>query len=82
MAQKSVAPSVDRRVAAFAARRHGVVSRAQLLELGLDDRAIERRVRSGRLHRLYQGVYAEGHPRLTTRAALWLQLLPTATAQS
>jgi very-short-patch-repair endonuclease len=59
MRQKS-APD-DRRLADFAARRYGVVSRAQLAAMGFDDRAIARRVESGRLHRLYRGVYAVGH---------------------
>jgi very-short-patch-repair endonuclease len=55
----------DRRVAAIAARQHGVVSRPQLAEVGIDDRAISRRVEEGRLHRIHQGVYAVGHPGLT-----------------
>ena len=52
-------------MASFAAQRHGVVTRSQLNALGLDDRAIARRVKAGRLHRLHRGVYAEGHSRLT-----------------
>ena len=51
----------DQRLAQFAARRHGVVSRDELVELGFDRGTIARRVESGRLHRLYRGVYAVGH---------------------
>ena len=37
------------------------MSRGQLWEIGLDDSAIRRRVRAGRLHRIHLGVYAVGH---------------------
>ena len=46
-------------------RQHGVIARAQLVQLGLTDSGIARRVRDGRLHRVHQGVYAVGHPKLT-----------------
>jgi very-short-patch-repair endonuclease len=55
----------DRAVAAIAARQHGVVSRAQLLALGLGRHAIHWRLRSGRLHLLHRGVYAVGHTAVT-----------------
>src|SRR4051794_21182374 len=58
---------VDRAVARFVARQHGVVSRPQLRALGLSDDAIDRRADAGRLHRLHRGVYAVGHTVLTTR---------------
>jgi very-short-patch-repair endonuclease len=67
MAQKLDTHSVDRRLAALAASQHGLLTRAQLSALGLDDRGIGRRVRARRLHRIHRGVYAEGHPRLTRK---------------
>jgi very-short-patch-repair endonuclease len=51
----------------LAARQHGVVSRAQLLELGMGAEAIRHRLRAGRLHSLGQGIYAVGRPRVTVR---------------
>jgi very-short-patch-repair endonuclease len=47
-----------------------VIRRSQLAALGLGDRAIENRLRVGQLHRIYQGVYAVGHPGLTREAHL------------
>jgi hypothetical protein len=61
----------DRRIAALAARQHGVVSRRQLRALGVDDSAVAYRVRVGRLHRLHVGVYAVGHVAVGRRGR-WL----------
>jgi hypothetical protein len=45
-----------------------VLTTAELHECGLDDHAILTRVRNGRLHRLYTGVYAVGYPVLSLEA--------------
>jgi Transcriptional regulator, AbiEi antitoxin/AbiEi antitoxin C-terminal domain len=54
----------------LASRQHGVVTRAQLRELGSSDDAIEYRLRRGRLHAVHRGVYAVGRPQLTRLGAL------------
>jgi hypothetical protein len=56
---------IDRQVAALAAQQEGVVRYAQLRELGLTRRAIERRKAAGRLIGLHRMVYAVGHDRLS-----------------
>jgi very-short-patch-repair endonuclease len=45
-------------------RQHGVITRGQLLELGLTRHAIEHRVEAGRLHLIHRGVYVVGRPEL------------------
>ena len=55
----------DALVARVAATQHGVVTLRQLWAAGLGNNAIYHRVRCGRLHRLYRGVYAVGHRHLT-----------------
>ena len=54
--------SCDRVIAAIAARQRGVVTWRQLLDAGIARSAIARRVRAGRLHRVFRGVYLVGHP--------------------
>jgi very-short-patch-repair endonuclease len=56
-----------RALARLAARQHGVVDLGQLLELGIPLRTIDHWVERGLLHRLYRGVFAVGHRRLTLR---------------
>jgi very-short-patch-repair endonuclease len=48
-------------VAELASRQHGVAADWQLRATGLSSSAISRRVASGWLHRMHQGVYAVGH---------------------
>jgi very-short-patch-repair endonuclease len=55
----------------LAASQHGVVARAQLLELGYSPQSIKRRVANGRLHPIWRGVYAVGRPRVGRRG-MWL----------
>jgi very-short-patch-repair endonuclease len=62
---------LDLAVAALAARQHGVVSVAQLLEIGLTHRMIARRVACGWLHRIHHGVYAVGHANIS-REGRWM----------
>jgi predicted transcriptional regulator of viral defense system len=57
----------DVRIAAVAARQHGVIGHPQLIAIGLSPEAIQRRVGAGRLHRIHRGIYAVGHKRLTQR---------------
>lgn len=52
--------SVDERIRAIVARQHGVISRAQLLGMGLTPGAIDGRVRTRRLRALHRGVYLHG----------------------
>ena len=51
----------DRLIGDLAGRQYGVVSRSQLLAMGIGVGAIQTRVRKHYLHRLHRGVYAVGH---------------------
>lgn len=66
----------DHEISRLAQRQYGVVSRAQLIELGLGEDAIDGRLRSGRLHRLHCGVYAFGRPDIP-REGRWLAAVLT-----
>ncbi|MGN6276124.1 MAG: type IV toxin-antitoxin system AbiEi family antitoxin domain-containing protein [Solirubrobacterales bacterium] len=57
-------------IAALANRQHGLVTLVQLEEIGMDRRTASARVASGRLHRVHDGVFAVGYPRLTPEAVL------------
>jgi very-short-patch-repair endonuclease len=58
-------PSQSRAAWALARRQHGVVTRRDLLALGFSSSAIRHRTESGRLRRLWHGVYAVGWTPLT-----------------
>jgi predicted transcriptional regulator of viral defense system len=62
---------VDGAIAARAARQHGVITHAQLLDAGLSRSAISRRAKRGQLHRLFPQLYAVGHANLS-REARWM----------
>lgn len=55
----------------LARRQHGVIARAQLLELGFSAHAIDHRLSIGRLRAVRRGIYAVGRPDLT-REGLWV----------
>jgi very-short-patch-repair endonuclease len=55
----------DRLMSAMAARRHGVLSRAVLLDAGIAAGTIDGRLRQRRLVSLYRGVYGLGHAQLS-----------------
>jgi hypothetical protein len=61
MATKSVQPWA-RAAWLLTRRQHGVVTRRQLLALGMPPETIRARLETGRLHRLWPGVYAVGRP--------------------
>jgi very-short-patch-repair endonuclease len=65
MRSGSVPPG--RVLARIAAGQHGVVSRAQVLALGVGSSYVTRLLAGGRLHLLHRGVYAVGHRGITER---------------
>jgi very-short-patch-repair endonuclease len=69
MGRKSA--TADSLIARVARVQHGIVTTSQLVEAELETSAISKRVRSGRLHRIHQGVYAVGHEGLS-KEARWM----------
>lgn len=63
--------SAGKRVAEIAARQHGVISASQLAAAGIPSSTVSDWTRSGRLNRLYRGVFAVGHRNLT-RYGHWM----------
>lgn len=61
---------VHAKIAALAAKQHGLVTIGQLRRLGLSRGAVAHRVRCGRLHRIHVGVYAVGHLHLSPDALM------------
>ena len=62
----------DIQVAELAARQHGVFALSQLRQRGMTDDGVRKRVRSGRLHRIYRGVYALTPGSLVSREGRWM----------
>jgi very-short-patch-repair endonuclease/predicted transcriptional regulator of viral defense system len=62
-------------IARLAAQQRGVVTVEQLHAAGLDNAAIKRRCRAGRLHRLHRGIYLVGLPIVPAHAAETAALL-------
>lgn len=56
-------------IARIAARAHGVVTRAELLEAGITEGEIRHRLVSGALLRVHRGVYRAGHDAPSTDAS-------------
>jgi hypothetical protein len=52
---------VDAAIAEIAGRREGLVTHDELIALGLSRNAVRWRLRDGRLHRMFRGVYLVGH---------------------
>jgi very-short-patch-repair endonuclease len=62
---------VDAAIGRVAREQHGIVTTGQLLAAGLTSAAISKRVRSGKLYRVHQGVYSVGHDGLSEEE-LWM----------
>ncbi len=65
-----MAPPVDAAIGRVAARQFGVVTLRQVEACGLDRGGIEHRLATGRLQRLWRGVYAFGHQELKREGRL------------
>lgn len=68
---------LKRRIAAFAARQGGVISRRQLQRGGVSSRHVEGMIRRGDLWRLHPGVYAVGRPDVPPYGQAWAAILAT-----
>lgn len=66
---------VDGAISDLARRQHGVLSRRQLVALGLGEDAIDWRLKRKRLLRVHIGVYAVGHLALTRNGRFMAALL-------
>jgi very-short-patch-repair endonuclease len=62
----------DLEIASLAQGQHGVLSRRQLIRLGLGKDAVQHRLASGRLHPVHAGVYSIGPAQLLSLSGLWM----------
>jgi Protein of unknown function (DUF559)/Transcriptional regulator, AbiEi antitoxin len=67
--------ATDAEIARLADRQGGIVERGQLRSLGLSASAIDRRVRTGRLHARFRGVYSVGHSVVGPTGLRWAAVL-------
>jgi len=75
----AISGSRHERIAGTAAHQRGRISRAQLLAVGVPDRAIYRLAARGQLIRVHRGVYAVGHTSPVPLAAETAALLACGT---
>jgi hypothetical protein len=68
----------DEVICGLASRQHGLVARGQLVALGIGDRAISHRLRTGRLLLQYPGVYAAGHEAISYAGRALAAVMATA----
>ena len=54
--------AIDRLIARIASRQRGIIEWRQMLAAGISPAAIKHRIATGRLHRVFRGVYMVGHP--------------------
>ncbi|MBC7644469.1 MAG: DUF559 domain-containing protein [Thermoleophilia bacterium] len=60
--------TIDGMMARVSALQFGVITFDQLVQCGVSQSAVSRRVGNGRLHRIYKGIYAVGHAALSREA--------------
>jgi very-short-patch-repair endonuclease len=75
MGGEKLRPTTARRSWRLIEQQHGVISRGQLLSLSYTPKAIEHRLRIGRLHRVWRGVYAVGRRELSEEGQLMAAVL-------
>jgi hypothetical protein len=63
---------LDRAIVACATPQHGVLSLAQLVELGMAPSTVRGRAKTGRLHRIHRGVYSLVPEQLLSRYGRWM----------